>query len=86
MNVRMVQMGFLFNKFHRILRDAASTEKKDVELILKGTEVEIDRNILKIISDSMVHLVRNAVGHGIESAEERNDSGKPPKASVTLDA
>ncbi|WP_420318912.1 chemotaxis protein CheA [Ekhidna sp.] len=86
MNVRMVQMGFLFNKFHRILRDAAATEKKSVELILKGTEVEIDRNILKIISDSMVHLVRNAVGHGIESAEERRDSGKPPVASVTLDA
>lgn len=86
MNVRMVQMGFLFNKFHRVLRDAASTEKKSVELVLKGTEVEIDRNILKIISDSMVHLVRNAVGHGIESAEERRDSGKEPVASVTLDA
>ncbi len=86
MNVRMVQMGFLFNKFHRVLRDAASTEKKDVELILKGTEVEIDRNILKIISDSMVHLVRNAVGHGIETATERKDAGKPPTASVTLSA
>lgn len=86
MNVRMVQMGFLFNKFHRVLRDAASTEKKEVELVLKGTEVEIDRNILKIISDSMVHLVRNAVGHGIESADERKDSGKPATASVTLSA
>lgn len=86
MNVRMVQMGFLFNKFHRVLRDAASTEKKDVELILKGTEVEIDRNILKIISDSMVHLVRNAVGHGIETATERKDAGKQPTASVTLSA
>ncbi|MEQ9468073.1 MAG: chemotaxis protein CheA [Ekhidna sp.] len=86
MNVRMVQMGFLFNKFHRILRDAASTENKSVELVLKGTEVEIDRNILKIISDSMVHLVRNAVGHGIETKEERKDSGKPLTASVTLEA
>ncbi|MEO9871842.1 chemotaxis protein CheA [Ekhidna sp.] len=86
MNVRMVQMGFLFNKFHRVLRDAASTEQKEVELILKGTEVEIDRNILKIISDSLIHLVRNAVSHGIENAEERKDSGKDPKASVTLDA
>jgi len=86
MNVRMVQMGFLFNKFHRVLRDAAASEKKKVELILKGTEVEIDRNILKIISDSMVHLVRNAVGHGIEAADERRDSGKSLTASVTLDA
>ena len=66
MNVRMVQMGFLFNKFHRILRDVAFTEEKDVELVLKGTEIEIDRNILKIISNSMVHLVRNAVDHGID--------------------
>ena len=86
MNVRMVQMGFLFNKFHRVLRDAASSEGKEVELVLKGTEVEIDRNILKIISDSMVHLVRNAVGHGIESKADRKDSGKPPTAQVTLAA
>lgn len=86
MNVRMVQMGFLFNKFHRVLRDAASTENKSVELVLKGTEVEIDRNILKIISDSLVHLVRNAVSHGIESTEERKESGKAANASVTLAA
>ncbi|WP_424964322.1 chemotaxis protein CheA [Ekhidna sp.] len=86
MNVRMVQMGFLFNKFHRVLRDAASSENKSVELVLKGTEVEIDRNILKIISDSMVHLVRNAVGHGIENSDERRNSGKDLTAKVTLDA
>lgn len=86
MNARMVQIGFLFNKFHRVLRDAAISEKKDVTLILKGTEVEIDRNILKIISDSMVHLVRNAVGHGVESKEERQSSGKPPQATITLEA
>ncbi len=86
MNVRMVQMGFLFNKFHRVLRDAASSEGKEVELVLQGTEVEIDRNILKIISDSMVHLVRNAVGHGIEKKKERQDAGKSPMAKVTLAA
>lgn len=86
MNVRMVQIGFLFNKFHRVLRDAATTENKEVELVLKGTEVEIDRNILKIISDSIVHLVRNAVGHGIESREERSKTAKQPQAAVTLEA
>ncbi len=86
MNVRMVQMGFLFNKFHRVLRDAAASEQKAVELVLKGTEVEIDRNILKIISDSLVHLVRNAVSHGIENSDERRDSGKPALAKVTLSA
>lgn len=86
MNVRMVQMGFLFNKFHRVLRDAAVSESKDVKLRLKGTEVEIDRNILKIISDSLVHLVRNAVSHGIENTEERKAAKKPASASVTLEA
>jgi two-component system, chemotaxis family, sensor kinase CheA len=86
MNVRMVQIGFLFNKFHRVLRDAAASEKKEVALVLKGTEVEIDRNILKIISDSIVHLVRNAVGHGVESKEERQNSGKSAQATVTLEA
>jgi len=57
MNARMVQIGFLFNKFHRIVRDVSSIEKKQVNLLLKGTEVEIDRNILKIMSDSLIHLV-----------------------------
>lgn len=86
MNIRLVQMGFLFNKFHRVLRDAATSEKKEVQLSLKGTEVEIDRNILKIISDSLIHLIRNAVSHGIENAEERTAAGKPKQGTVTLEA
>ncbi len=86
MNARMVQMGFLFNKFHRVLRDAAVAEQKDVQLHLKGTEVEIDRNILKIISDSLVHVVRNAVSHGIEDSQNRAKTTKPPTATVTLEA
>ncbi len=86
MNARMVQMGFLFNKFHRVLRDAAVSEDKDVQLRLKGTDVEIDRNILKIISDSLVHIVRNAVSHGIETKEGRKESDKPGMATVTLEA
>ncbi|MEM6643128.1 MAG: chemotaxis protein CheA [Bacteroidota bacterium] len=86
MNARMVQMGFLFNKFHRVLRDAAVAEQKEVQLNLKGTEVEIDRNILKIISDSLVHIVRNAVSHGIEDKAQRKKSGKPQQATVLLEA
>ena len=66
MDVRLVQVGFLFNKFHRVVRDAASTENKIVKLKLEGTDTEIDRNILQVISDSLIHLIRNAVGHGIE--------------------
>lgn len=86
MNARMVQVGFLFNKFHRVLRDAASIEGKKTNLVLKGTETEIDRNILKLMSDSLVHLVRNAVSHGIESAEVRKRNNKPAEGQVTLDA
>ncbi|MFT7282761.1 MAG: two-component system chemotaxis sensor kinase CheA, partial [Cyclobacteriaceae bacterium] len=86
MNARMVQVGFLFNKFHRIARDAAFVEKKEVTLRLEGTEVEIDRNILKIMSDSLVHLVRNAIGHGIEKPEDRKKANKPTEGIVTLTA
>jgi len=86
MNARMVQVGFLFNKFHRVLRDAAAIEGKKVNLVLKGTDVEIDRNILKVISDALVHLVRNAVSHGIESTADRKKSNKPEEGEVTLDA
>ena len=86
MNARMVQIGFLFNKFHRIARDAAFVEKKKVKLVLEGTDVEVDRNILKTISDALVHLVRNAISHGIESPQERKKAGKPEEGIVTLSA
>ena len=86
MNARMIQVGFLFNKFHRVVRDAAAIEVKNVALVLKGTEIEIDRNVLKVISDSLVHLVRNAVSHGIEPEAKRVENGKAPEGSITLDA
>jgi len=86
MDVRLVQVGFLFNKFHRVVRDAASTEKKKVDLKLEGTETEIDRNILQIISDSLIHLIRNAVGHGIETPEDRKKAGKSAAGQLTLKA
>jgi two-component system chemotaxis sensor kinase CheA len=86
MDVRLVQIGFLFNKFHRVLRDVAVIENKKVDLVLEGTEIEIDRNILKIMSDSLVHLVRNSVSHGIESPQKRLERGKPETGKVTLKA
>lgn len=86
MDVRLVQVGFLFRKFHRVLRDAAVIENKKVELLLEGTESEIDRNILQTISDALVHLVRNAVSHGIESPENRLKAGKAEQGTVTLTA
>ncbi|MBL0741100.1 chemotaxis protein CheA [Chryseolinea lacunae] len=86
MDVRLVQVGFLFNKFHRVVRDAATSEKKNVMLKLEGTETEIDRNVLQVISDSMIHLIRNCVGHGIEEPEERIAAGKPKDGVITLSA
>ncbi len=86
MDVRLVQVGFLFNKFHRVVRDVANEEKKSISLMLKGTDTEIDRNILQIISDSLIHLIRNAIGHGVESPEERKKAEKSPEGNVTLSA
>jgi two-component system chemotaxis sensor kinase CheA len=86
MDVRLVQVGFLFNKFHRIVRDAATREEKKVNLKLEGVETEIDRNILQVISDSLIHLIRNSVGHGIEKPEERKSKGKQEEGSIMLSA
>lgn len=86
MDVRMVQVGFLFNKFHRVVRDAATVEKKEVILKLEGTDTEIDRNVLQVISDSLIHIIRNCVGHGIESPDDRVKAGKSPEGLITLRA
>ena len=84
MHARLVQINILFQKFHRIVRDVADYEKKSVQLILKGNEVEIDRNILQIISDSLIHIVRNGISHGLETDEERKKQGKNPKGNAHL--
>lgn len=86
MDVRLVQVGFLFNKFHRVVRDAAALEEKDVVLKLEGTDTEIDRNVLQVIGDSLIHLIRNCVGHGIETPDERKAAGKQREGTITLSA
>ncbi|UII19238.1 chemotaxis protein CheA [Fulvivirga ligni] len=86
MNVRLVQVGFLFNKFHRVVRDAANLEGKKVKLELSGVDTEIDRNILQIISDSLIHLIRNSVSHGIEVPEERKSLDKSEEGVISLSA
>ncbi len=86
MDARLVQIDELFKKFHRIARDVADAEKKEVNLSLDGTQIEIDRNILKSISNSLIHLVRNAISHGIESPEKRLAAGKSRVGNVLLAA
>ncbi|MER2998788.1 chemotaxis protein CheA [Pontibacter populi] len=84
MDARLVSIGSLFNKFPRIVRDIATAEKKSVDLTMSGHDIQIDRNILQIITDSLLHLVRNAITHGIEKPENRLKKNKPQNGSLSL--
>lgn len=86
MKTRMQPIGRLFQKYPRLARDLARQLGKDVELVLSGEETELDKTMIEDLNDPLVHLVRNAVDHGIESPEERLTANKSPKALVTLSA
>ncbi|MCJ8166653.1 chemotaxis protein CheA [Pontibacter sp. E15-1] len=86
MDARLVNIGSLFNKFPRIVRDIATAEKKEVDLTLSGQDIQIDRNILQIMTDSLLHLVRNAVTHGLELPAERERKGKPRAGKLRMSA
>ncbi|MBC5991851.1 chemotaxis protein CheA [Pontibacter cellulosilyticus] len=86
MDARLVNIGTLFNKFPRIVRDIASAERKDINLEIQGQDIQIDRNILQIITDSLLHLVRNAITHGIEMPEQREKAKKSRAGSILLSA
>ncbi len=86
MKTRMQPIGRLFQKYPRLARDLARQLGKDVELVLSGEETELDKTMIEDLNDPLVHLVRNAVDHGIESLEERALSHKSAKAIVTLSA
>ncbi|HEX7958267.1 MAG TPA: chemotaxis protein CheA, partial [Terriglobales bacterium] len=83
---RMVPIGNLYTRISRTVRDAAKASDKQVELSLAGAETELDNNIIQQISDPLIHLVRNAVAHGLESAEERYGSGKSDHGNVAVRA
>ena len=86
MNTRMQPIGRLFKKYPRLARDLARQLGKDVELELSGETTEIDKTMIEDLNDPLVHLVRNAVDHGVESAEQRVVAGKPSKSIVQLSA
>ena len=83
---RMVPIGNLYTRISRTVRDAAKAANKQVELTLAGAETELDNNIIQQIADPLLHLVRNAVAHGIERAEERYDAGKPDQGNIAVRA
>jgi two-component system chemotaxis sensor kinase CheA len=86
MKVRMLPVAAVFNRFTRVVRDLAKDRGKKVELVIFGEETEIDKKVMDRIGEPLVHLVRNAVDHGIESDAERRAAGKRPTARLHLGA
>lgn len=86
MSMRMVPLTNTFQKMNRIVFDVSRKLGKDIEFEMVGENTEVDKNIIEHISDPLMHLVRNAVDHGIETNAERAESGKPDKGKVTLSA
>jgi two-component system, chemotaxis family, sensor kinase CheA len=86
MKLRMVPIARLFTKYQRTVRELSHQLGKQVEVELRGAETELDKVLVERLEDPMLHLVRNAVDHGIESPERRRDAGKPPVGKLTLEA
>ncbi|HEX6803716.1 MAG TPA: chemotaxis protein CheA [Terriglobales bacterium] len=86
MKIRMVPVEQLFRRFPRIVRDTAQRCNRQVSLEISGQDTDLDKGLLDAIAEPLTHIVRNAVGHGLESAEERIAAGKPPLGKVSLDA
>ena len=86
MRLRMVAIGTVFSRFPRLVRDLAKKTGKEIELVLKGEDTELDKTVVEVIGDPLMHLIRNSVDHGIESPEERRASGKPELGTIILDA
>ncbi len=81
---RMVPIEQIFNRFPRMIRDLAKKEGKEIELVLEGGDIELDRTVLDEIGDPLVHILRNCVDHGIESPDVRKQAGKNPRGIIRL--
>lgn len=86
LGIRMLPIGTLFSRFRRMLHDLSKELGKDVELITDGGETELDKSILDQLGEPLVHLLRNSIDHGIESANERAALGKPLRGTIRLNA
>lgn len=86
MKARMLPIEQLLNRFPRLVRDLSQKLGKEVELVIEGKETELDRTLIEDLSDPMIHLIRNAIDHGIESPERRELAGKPPQGTLTIRA
>lgn len=86
MQVRMMPVSFVFQRFPRLVRDTSRKLGKDVNLVLEGEETEADKNIIESLGDPLVHIVRNSLDHGFELPEERRAAGKPATGTLTIHA
>lgn len=86
LNLRMVQIGDTFNRFQRVVRDVAKQLGKDIHLVIDGAETELDKTVVEKIGDPLMHLVRNSMDHGIETAVVRTAAGKPAQGTLRLNA
>jgi two-component system chemotaxis sensor kinase CheA len=84
--IRMVPVGQIYSKLSRTVRKLARELRKEIELILRGEDTELDKMMVEELTDPLMHIIRNALDHGIESAEERRTAGKDPMGHVTLNA
>jgi two-component system chemotaxis sensor kinase CheA len=86
LGIRMLPIGTLFSRFRRMVHDLANELGKEVDLITEGSETELDKSILDQLGEPLVHLLRNSIDHGIESAEERAANHKPRRGTIRLNA
>lgn len=86
MTIRMIPLTHIFNRLPRVVRDVAQYDHKEVEFVIEGGETELDRSVMDGLNDPLLHLIRNAVNHGIEAPDVREKAGKPKKGLVRLSA
>ncbi|MEW5899731.1 MAG: chemotaxis protein CheA, partial [Bacillota bacterium] len=86
MKARMLPVAYVFNRLPRMVRDLAHKMGKEVDFVIEGRETELDRNVIEVIGDPLIHLLRNSVDHGIEPPEERVQLGKPRAGKLLLKA
>ena len=86
MKARMLPVAQLFNRFPRMVRDTAQKLNKEIDFVVEGKETELDRNVIEVIGDPLIHLIRNAIDHGIEMPQERLAAGKPSTGTLLLKA
>jgi two-component system chemotaxis sensor kinase CheA len=86
LRTRMLPVGTVFSRFPRLVHDVAGALHKEADLVMRGGETEIDKTLVELVADPLVHLLRNSLDHGIETPQERELAGKPRRGTITLQA